>query len=120
MKQTRYNYHGRPVGGELAYEAEVERLRRTPTEKQKHFVRFLCAKLRAAGLDPWDGYHHPVASRTEYADAIDHLIDRCVEHKIEGVKPRTKKFDRVVLLDESSFLGRLRARERLVERGADE
>ena len=39
MKQTRYNYRGRPASARLSHEREVDYLRTQPTAKQKKFRR---------------------------------------------------------------------------------
>lgn len=112
MKQTRYNYRGRPVSARLSHEREVDYLRTQPTAKQKKFRNGLCATLREHGIDSTSP--HPLITRSDYAFEIDRLISLCRENGIE-VHAQDKKMTCCVYYDDNGFKGNSRISERLVE-----
>ena len=112
MKQTRYNYRGRPASARLSHEREVDYLRTQPTAKQKKFRNGLCATLREHGID--NTAPHSLITRSDYAFEIDRLIALCRENGIE-VHAQGKKMACCVYYDDNGFKGDSRISERLVE-----
>ena len=82
MKQTRYNYKGRPVGPRLAQEMRMQGLKVVPTSRQRKFVCVLQTKLTEAGLELYDEHHPKPVSRQGYSELIDWYIQRCRENGI--------------------------------------
>lgn len=86
------DYFAKDVG-----DAAIEVEEQTPTERQKHFLRQLCALCRENQIDPAVG--QSVRSRVDYAQAIDLLIDRLNENGVE-VKGNGKTAKYVAIVGE--------------------
>jgi hypothetical protein len=110
-KQTRYNYRGTPQGSRLGHEAEIERLRRTPTAKQYRFCGIMRKQLRENGVDPGDTPDNP--TRADMSREIDRLLALCKENGIE-MASNGKQFAQVITIGNNGFKGGFTAQERLV------
>lgn len=97
MKQTKYNYHGTPQGSHMSYRAEIERLKNTPTVKQKRYYASLIRELKKHGVDPFKDTESRPFTRAMYADEIDRLIKLCGAHNIQiyNTKSDGINFERV-------------------------
>ena len=83
MKQTRYNYHGRPVGPQLAQTLRMEGLKATPTTRQRKFLHVLESKLNKASVQIYDEKHPKPVCREGYCETINRLIELCEQNNIQ-------------------------------------
>lgn len=111
-KQNRYNYRGATRGSRMAYDAEIDRLRTTPTAKQRKFHRFLLATLNEHSIDPGKPAF-PLVTRADFSREIERLVAICKENGIETAS-NNKSFVRVVTINDNGFRGQRTVKERLV------
>lgn len=107
-----YNYRGAPQGSRMAFNAEVERLRSTPTAKQKKFHRFLMMTLKEHGVDPGTPTYG-LFTRAAYSREIERLVAMCKENNIE-TSSKSEPFVHVMSINSNGFRGQTVVKERLV------
>ena len=83
MKQTKYNYKGRPIGPKLAQELRMDGLKATPTSRQRKFLYVLENALERKDIQAYEDKHRKPVTREGYKDTIDRLIALCESNGIE-------------------------------------
>ena len=107
-----YNYRGSPRGSKMAYDAEIDRLRSTPTAKQRKFHRFLLMTLKEHGIDPGPA-PYGTSTRAELSREINRLVALCTENGIETAS-NNKPFVTTLSINPNGFRGQTVVKERLV------
>lgn len=106
LNHSRYISYGAKDSADRMY----NRLRETPTAKQKAFFNSLYTKCKKNKIDI--KFDYPI-SRSDYAHTIDLLINTLKKAGIE-IKGNSKKFANVVIVGTNKY-GEATMKDRLVE-----